>query len=212
MPKVSVEYREARRQAILAAAVVCFERHGLHGTTTDGIAAEAGVSNGALYRYFDGKNAIIEAIATERHAKERALLASALCDDDPRRAVDAFVRAYFGWLADPDELRRRRVNVHVWAEALADDRLAAVVAEGLAPARDAVRAIEEAVASGTLSAHVDATALVQVILAMLQGYVLQAAWDPAIDPHRFAATCVALLDGYLGSGSAARTATSRAQR
>jgi AcrR family transcriptional regulator len=213
MPKVSDEYREARREAILAAAVVCFERRGLHGTTTDDIAAEAGLSNGALYRYFDGKNAIIDAIAAERHEQERALLASALRAEDPRRAVDDFVTAYFTWLADPDELRRRRVNIHVWAAALADERLAAVVAEGVAPAQDVVRAFEQAVASGALPAHVDATALVQVILAMLQGYVLQAAWDPAIDPHRYAATCVALLDGYLAPGrSASRSATSRAQR
>src|SRR5262249_14572361 len=159
---------------------------GLHGTTTDDIAAEAGLSNGALYRYFDGKDAIIEAIAAERHAQERALLASALRAEDPRRAVADFVTEYFSWLADPDELRRRRVDAHVWAAALADDRLAAVVADGVAPARDAVRAIELAVASGALPAHVDATAFVQVILAMLQGYVLQAAWDPVTDPHRYA--------------------------
>ena len=120
-----------------------------------------------------------------------------------------FVEAYFAWLADPDELRRRRVNVHVWAEALADERLAAVVAAGIAPARDAGVALEGAVASGVLPAHVDATALVQVILAMLQGFVLQAAWDPSVDVGRYADTCAALLDGYLRP---APSATSRAQR
>ena len=78
MPKVSDAYRDARRRAILDAAITCFERRGLHGTTTDDIAAEAGLSNGALYRYFDGKAAIIEAIAAERHAQERALLDAAL--------------------------------------------------------------------------------------------------------------------------------------
>ncbi len=133
MPKVSDAYRDARRRAILDAAITCFERRGLHGSTTDDVAAEAGLSNGALYRYFDGKAAIIEAIAADRHAQERALLATALGDEDPRRAVHDFVVTYFAWLADPDELRRRRVNVHVWAEALADERLAAVVAAGLAP-------------------------------------------------------------------------------
>ena len=92
------------------------------------------MSNGALYRYFDGKAAIIEAIAAERHAQERALLDAALRDADPRRAVHDFVVAYFAWLTDPDELRRRRINVHVWAEALADERLAAIVAAGVAPA------------------------------------------------------------------------------
>lgn len=214
MPKVSEAYRDARRQAILDAAVVCFERRGLHGTSTDDIAAEAGLSNGALYRYFDGKAAIVEAIATTRHDQERALLGAALGDADPRRAVHDFVNAYFAWLADPDELRRRRVNVHVWAEALADERLAAVVAEGIAPARDAERAIEAAVASGALPAHVDATALVQVILALLQGFVLQAAWDPSLDGARYAATCVAVLDAYLSPPApvVAPSAVARAQR
>ncbi len=209
MPKVSDAYRDERRRSILDAATTCFERRGLHGTTTDDVAAEAGLSNGALYRYFDGKAAIIEAIAAERHAQERDLLAAALRDEDPRHAVHDFVLAYFAWFADPDELRRRRVNVHVWAEALADERLAAVVAAGIAPAQDAVRALEHAVASGELPPHVDAAALVQVILAMLQGFVLQAAWDPSVDVRRYADTCTALLDAYLGS---ARAATSRAHR
>ncbi len=202
MPKVSDAYRDARRQSILDAAVACFERRGLHGTTTDDIAAEAGMSNGALYRYFDGKAAIIEAIAAERHAQERALLDAALRDADPRRAVHDFVMAYFAWLTDPDELRRRRINVHVWAEALADERLAAIVAAGVAPAREAEHAIDAAVASGALPPHVDAAALVQVILALLQGFVLQAAWDPAVDVDRYAATCTAVLDAYLAPVSA----------
>jgi AcrR family transcriptional regulator len=202
MPKVSDEYRDARRRAILDAALTCFERAGLHGTTTDDIAAEAGLSNGALYRYFDGKAAIVEAIAGERHAQERTLLEAALADPDPRRSVHEFVTQYFAWLADPDELRRRRINVHVWAAALADERLAAIVAEGLAPARDAARTIAAAVDAGELPARVDADALVQVILALVQGFVLQAAWDPAIDVGRYAATCAALLDTYLSEPSA----------
>jgi len=213
MPRVSDAYRDARRQSILDAAVACFERRGLHGTTTDDISAEAGLSNGALYRYFDGKNAIIEAIAAQRHAHERVLLDDALGHDDPRRALYDFVNSYFAWLADPDELRRRRVNVHVWAAALADERLATVIAEGIAPTRDAERAVEQAVVSGALPAHVDARGLVQVILALLQGFMLQAAWDPSIDAARYAATCVAVLDAYLAESPVrARSAAARAQR
>jgi hypothetical protein len=70
------------------------------------------------------------------------------------------------------------------------------------------------VATGALPAHVDATALVQVILAMLQGFVLQAAWDPTLDAGRYADTCIAVLDVYLEPGSPAPSlvATERAQR
>ena len=98
----------------------------------------------------------------------------------------------------------------MWAESLADERLAAIVAEGVAPARDAELAIDAAVVSGALPPHVDAVGLVQVILAMLQGFVLQAAWDPSVDVGRYAASCTAVLDGYLSP--APSTATRRAQR
>ena len=43
MPKVSDAYRDSVGRSILDAAVACFERRGLHGTTTDDIAAEAGI-------------------------------------------------------------------------------------------------------------------------------------------------------------------------
>ncbi len=76
------------------------------------------------------------------------------------------------------------------------------------------RAIEAAVAAGELPAHVDAAALVQVILAMLQGFVLQAAWDPSLDARRYAGTCTAVLDAYRAgvSVSVARRPRWRAQR
>jgi len=83
MPKLSDEHRDRRRRQILDAAMACFDRHGLHATTTDEIVAEAGLSAGAIYRYFDSKDAIIEAVAAERHARERSLLADALVGNDP---------------------------------------------------------------------------------------------------------------------------------
>ena len=55
MPKLAVEAKEARRSHILAAALRCFARRGYYATTVDEIAAAAGVSKGAPYVYFDGK-------------------------------------------------------------------------------------------------------------------------------------------------------------
>jgi len=44
--------------------------------------------------------------------------------------------------------------------------------------------------------------------------VLQAAWDPAIDVDRYAATCAAVLDAYLAPApsSGPASAVARAQR
>lgn len=187
---MSDDYRERRRRQILDAAIACFDRHGLHGTTTDHIADEAGLSAGAFYRYFDGKDAIIEAIAAERQDRDRALLAEAVAAGEPREAIRAFVSGYLDWLADPEERRRRRVNVHVWAEALHDPRLAAVVARGLAPIADAARTVRGA----ALPAPVDAESLVRAVLALLQGFVLQQAWDPEVDLDGYRETVLAMVD------------------
>ena len=159
--------------------------------------AEAGLSAGAIYRYFDSKGAIVEAIAVERHAHERSLLADALVGDDPRVSVRSFLERNFDWLGDPEEQRRRRVNVYVWAEALHNPRLAGVVASGLVPLDQSVRAAGAAVRSGALPPTIDAEAFVRVVLALLQGFVLQQCWDPTVDLQRYRATALATVDALL---------------
>ena len=53
------------RAAIMDAALTCFERHGLAASTLDQIAAEAGVTKGAIYWHFKGKLEIFRAIREE---------------------------------------------------------------------------------------------------------------------------------------------------
>lgn len=47
-----------RRRLILLAAIRVFARSGFHGSTTKEIAAEAGVAEALLYRYFDSKQTL----------------------------------------------------------------------------------------------------------------------------------------------------------
>lgn len=56
------ERRDQQTQRILDAAKLCFVRSGFQGASMHEICAEAGMSPGALYRYFSSKEAIIEAI------------------------------------------------------------------------------------------------------------------------------------------------------
>src|SRR5690606_3122603 len=51
------------------AAIVCFRRRGFHQASMQEICAEAGISAGALYRYFGSKADIIGAIAEESRAE-----------------------------------------------------------------------------------------------------------------------------------------------
>src|SRR5687768_3187363 len=47
------------RAAIVDAGLACFDRRGIAGTTLADIAAEAGVTKGAVYHHFAGKEAIL---------------------------------------------------------------------------------------------------------------------------------------------------------
>jgi len=96
-----------RRCQILDAALVCFAKRGFHQTSMHDISAEAGISVGLIYRYFENKEAVISAMA-DRHKKEisdvlqRAKQASTLlesleilftahCCEEATRLVSAFV-------------------------------------------------------------------------------------------------------------------------
>jgi len=65
MPKIAEETRAARRDQIIAAALACFARAGYHATTMADVAAQAGVSKGTPYLYFDSKEALFLALGEE---------------------------------------------------------------------------------------------------------------------------------------------------
>lgn len=62
---------EQRQQELLRAAAVVFAERGYHETTTNAIAAEAGVSPATLYQFFPNKEAIASAL-TESYARQMA--------------------------------------------------------------------------------------------------------------------------------------------
>jgi AcrR family transcriptional regulator len=57
------------RGHLVEAAATVFARRGFHGATVDEIAAEAGVTTGALYWHFAGKEDLFLALADERVAR-----------------------------------------------------------------------------------------------------------------------------------------------
>ena len=67
------ELHELRRSQILSAAAKVFKERGFHGARTEDICAQAGMSAGAVFRYFRDKREIIDAIVnleSERYAAQ----------------------------------------------------------------------------------------------------------------------------------------------
>lgn len=68
--------RAASRAALLDAAATVFARDGFHAATLDAIAGEAGLTKGAIYSSFDGKDDLFFALQQRRFAELDAQLAS----------------------------------------------------------------------------------------------------------------------------------------
>jgi TetR/AcrR family transcriptional repressor of uid operon len=101
MPRIAAEMRAARRDQIIAAALACFARAGYHATTMADVAAEAGVSKGTPYLYFQSK----EALFIELH-------------DQWDRGVAGRVNAAVAALPEPERRSPRRI-LHAVAAAVA---------------------------------------------------------------------------------------------
>ena len=63
-----------KRQAILDAARGLFAEQGFHGTTIPEVARKAGVAAGTIYRYFDGKDAMVNVLYREWRDRAQAFM------------------------------------------------------------------------------------------------------------------------------------------
>jgi len=92
---------ETTRPRIREAAARLFSEAGYDAVTMRGIGAEAGLSAGALYRYFPDKESLAAALLAEAvEERDRVLdraLGAAATGGGTVEALEAFVRAYLGW-------------------------------------------------------------------------------------------------------------------
>jgi AcrR family transcriptional regulator len=196
MPKVSEAHLTARRDQILDAATTCFARDGLHQTTLRQICAEAGLSAGAVYGYFQSKTEILEAVFARYAAQHTGHAPPASVD------VVVLLSETLGRLPqmveDPALERDHRLSLMLLGEALLDPRLAASYAELNRRAVERIAPLlEKAQAQGALSPELDTRGLAQVFLAAYQGFRAQRFMDPTLDAARFGRNLRALFEGLL---------------
>jgi AcrR family transcriptional regulator len=172
VPRVSAEHLTARREQILAAARRCFLRNGLHNTTMQDLIGEAGLSVGAVYRYFKSKNEIINAISQTVAAGLAATFDEVATRDLPLlEAVSAVLDAVDVQLGPDGNFP---LVVQVWSEAVLDPTIGAIVRERYLELRRPFRAIAaRAVARGELSPDTDLDATAAALFGLLPGYALQ---------------------------------------
>jgi TetR/AcrR family transcriptional regulator, repressor for uid operon len=170
MSQPQTESSSDRHTQILDAALVCFAKRGFHQASMHDIAAEAGISVGLIYRYFENKEAVISAMA-DRHKKEisevlqRArqaptllesveILFTAHCCENEPRLISAFV-------------------VDLYAEASRNPRVADLVRDVLQTAMDGVTDLIARAPEAQAAAHgLSPTELAELIYAVARGMLM----------------------------------------
>ena len=89
MPKVVPEYKEQARQRIIEAALQVFVERGYHNTTMDHIAEHLGVSKGAIYQYFKGKDQLFSEVITFFIGIRKDEVMSIVLSNDPMKLATA---------------------------------------------------------------------------------------------------------------------------
>jgi AcrR family transcriptional regulator len=187
IPKVSQKHLEARREQILAAAIECFACNGFHRTTMQDIMRASGLSVGAPYKYFDSKEQMIEAIAAERHAQERKIILEAGAQADTAEIIRTLIERFKQALLDPSGRKGRMMAMQLWTEALRNQRILKTVRKGVdEPRKMLATIVARARDNGEMPKDIDPDAMARVMIALFQGFALQLAWDPKIDPKPFA--------------------------
>ncbi len=195
MPKVSEAYLEERRQQILDAAITCFARKGFYQTTMEDIGKEAGVSPGVAYRYFPGKEAIIETIMIGGMDRKSGLLGE-MEDGGFLHILDAFTQAWFGRLEQPEADNYYRMRVMAFAEQAQnqDTELSRKMLNlreiGIERLENTMRRWQE---RGQLNPDLDPRAIAQVFIAIFDGLMMHWATHMEMDTWKTREVVMALF-------------------
>lgn len=162
---------QRRRRQIVDAAMACFRRRGFHQTSMQEICAEAGISAGALYRYFPSKADIIVAISEEELRTGDQLLDAIAGGGDITENLVRIAGDVLEKCANDQPL-----TADVVAEMTRDPAIAARFAARL---EDKQKRLATAIAAGqrrgAVARHIDANDAARLVMLMIDGLILRAA-------------------------------------
>jgi TetR/AcrR family transcriptional regulator, transcriptional repressor of aconitase len=204
MPKVSEQYREARRNQILDAAKRCFVRDGFHETSMQDLFAEVGLSAGAVYRYFSSKEDMVLAIAEQSMREVIAMIHSFAAAPRSEGLGDALGNVLEVVQRKHEQDQMGAMAVLSWSEALRNPELARRFEVLIAPMRaDLAEVVREHQANGDLPKHPAPEALAAVLMSIVSGFIIQLALFEAQVESGFAEAVRALWPSHIETRSVA---------
>jgi AcrR family transcriptional regulator len=185
---------EAGREQLLDIVEAMIEERGNAGFTVIELAARAGMSPASLYRYFDGKEAVIEAVAERWFRPKVAIMEEVVASDlPPRRKMYEFYARRFAeiramWDHDPVtfatycELAEEHFEqVRSYID-LGDHYLGEIIAEAMADGHFAGLEVDEAISLiNQMTACYTNISMMQMVMPKLNAAKLARIIDAVFD-------------------------------
>ena len=212
MPRLKPDTQRARREHILDAAEICFARSGFHRTTMQDICREAAVSPGALYLYFDSKEALIAGIAERDRAEFAQQFARLAGTPDVMAALAALAQHYFA----EQPAHKRLMCVEVGVESTRNARVGEIHRAVDTFVRESFESLFRRLRDdGRIAPALDIGPLVQVFMTLGDGLFWRRAVDPTFDPQVTLTAVLSVLgdllrpvQGNVPAGTASASTTS----
>ncbi len=163
------------------------------------ICRAANLSPGAVYRYFDSKEKIVEALAEMVGERINTFLEATASEEITAESLADKLEVLCTALDRPENQETMRLDVVLWGEAL---RLPGVRRIYLRAAAELQRSIAELVlaaqAQGDLDPGLDPRAVSRAFMALFEGLALQKVSDPELDLEPALSTARAMFAGLSG--------------
>lgn len=172
MAKVTEEHIQERTDVILVAATRMFARKGVAVATMQDVALEAGLSVGAIYRYYPSKDNLVRAVFERIKNNTRSLFARAAEQSD---SPEAMLRNAGRVIAERFQQEPTREETILVVESiLADARRSDDLVAGERQLRDAYsflteRFFRQAQRKGALDADIDSEGLALLFVSLMVG-------------------------------------------
>jgi len=209
MPKLKPDVQRARSEHILDAAERCFARAGFHRTSIHDICKEAGISPGALYVYFDSKEALIAGISERDRAEFAERLAMLATAPDFFEALRALGEQYF--LEDPVDMHRMCIDIGL--ESTRNPRVGEIhqrfdrfISESF------TTLFQKLKDEGRIAPVLDVATVTKTFMVIADGMFWRRAVDPTFDPQSVMPAVLQLISQLLNPVPVPATASNNNEK
>lgn len=209
MPRLKPDAQRQRREHILEAAEHCFARAGFHRTTMQDICKEAAVSPGALYIYFDSKEALIAGIAERDRAEFQKRFQGLADAPDLLKALEQMAAQYF--VDEP--AHKRLMCIEIGLEATRNPRVGEIYRAVDKFVHSSFEALFQRLKDeGRIAPRLDIPMLANVFATIGDGLFWRRATDPDFDSKAVLPAVLQVIEGLLNPVISGQGATKPARR